>query len=179
VTDQEFTDALPALRLKLVNTMFGVAKNMDDAEDVVQRALLLGWQGFKRGLYGERCSLYTWLCTIAMNEFFGICRRAKRWPQVPLDEAEDTSSRKVDQPLSPKLPYVHPRYVEEIHARDTLGKIMKFRNGRYCSPSQRRCLDKMIAAEGERAPYRSLQGKANDVARFNLRARLREKGLGI
>jgi RNA polymerase sigma-70 factor (TIGR02960 family) len=57
--------------------------SLEDAEDVLQEALLAAWQGF--GRFEGRASLRTWLYKIATNQCLNARRAARRRPAKPYD----------------------------------------------------------------------------------------------
>lgn len=55
---------------------FHLARNQEDAEDIVQEAALLAWRNFDR--FEQGTNFRAWFHRIATNVFFSRCRAARR-----------------------------------------------------------------------------------------------------
>lgn len=76
--DRRAYDALAGQALlKLRATVGRLLGNPDEAEDVVQQALLRGWGSL--GGFGGRARFSTWLCSIGVRVALDHLRQAKRW----------------------------------------------------------------------------------------------------
>lgn len=64
-----------------------LAKNVPDAEDILQETLLRGWKAIEA--FDGEASLRTWLFRIMSNIFFDVRRKAQRHSTFPMpDDAE-------------------------------------------------------------------------------------------
>src|SRR5438552_16063989 len=79
--DIDFDAAARQYRSFLLQIAVASTRNVADAEDVVQEALMRGFRGFKR--FRGDCPLRIWLSRIvvrvAINHHRGVARRLKRW----------------------------------------------------------------------------------------------------
>ena len=77
-----------------------LTRNETLAEDILQDTMLKAVTSFS-GFKGN-CSLKTWLCTIARNEYLNYCKRREN-RHLPLDEVQLTDGESLEQRISDKL----------------------------------------------------------------------------
>ena len=77
-----------------------LTRNETLAEDILQDTMLKAVTSFS-GFKGN-CSLKTWLCTIARNEYLNYCKRREN-RHLPLDEVQLADSGSLEQRISDKL----------------------------------------------------------------------------
>ena len=77
-----------------------LTRNETVAEDILQDTMLKAVTSFS-GFKGN-CSLKTWLCTIARNEYLNHCKRREN-RHLPLDEVQLADSESLEQRISDKL----------------------------------------------------------------------------
>lgn len=77
-----------------------LTRNETLAEDILQDTMLKAVTSFS-GFKGN-CSLKTWLCTIARNEYLNYCKRREN-RHLPLDEVQLSDGRSLEQRISDKL----------------------------------------------------------------------------
>ncbi len=71
---------------------YWLARNRQQAEDIVQEALLRGWRGFDQ--VREAASLKGWLFAIVRNEFLRLCAKdASRVADLDVDDLELADER--------------------------------------------------------------------------------------
>jgi RNA polymerase sigma-70 factor (ECF subfamily) len=83
-------DAMLAAMPKLRAFAISLSRNGDDADDLVQEALLRAWANITSFKPGTNMS--AWLFTILRNEFYSQCRRRKRFETVD-DNADGLASK--------------------------------------------------------------------------------------
>jgi RNA polymerase sigma-70 factor (ECF subfamily) len=97
---------------------FRITGNQEDAEDVVQEALLRAYCNLQR--FQGASLFYTWLARITMNEALMKLRRNKRdgSRQLPIDDLPplsiDSSSARGSEPVDPEKSYA------QVELRETL-----------------------------------------------------------
>ncbi len=98
-----------------------ILHNPDDANDAVQEAFLQGFRGIDRFEGGARIS--TWLHRITVNACLLRLRRARRHPEVAIEELlprfDDTGHR-----IAPDGEGFRAEALEELE-RDRLGKLVR------------------------------------------------------
>ncbi len=77
-----------------------LTRNETLAEDILQDTMLKAVTSFS-GFKGN-CSLKTWLCTIARNEYLNYCKRREN-RHLPLDEVQLSDGGSLEQRISDKL----------------------------------------------------------------------------
>lgn len=77
-----------------------LTQNETVAEDILQDTMLKAVTSFS-GFKGN-CSLKTWLCTIARNEYLNYCKRREN-RHLPLDEVQLSDGGSLEQRISDKL----------------------------------------------------------------------------
>ena len=68
--------------------LLGLSRNTDLAEDLTQETFLRAMKSADR--FDGRCSIVTYLCSIARNLYMDHCRKQRK--EQPLDDAQDLSS---------------------------------------------------------------------------------------
>ena len=77
-----------------------LCRNETLAEDILQDTMLKAVTSFS-GFKGK-CSLKTWLCTIARNEYLNHCKRREN-KHLPLDEVQLSDGEPLEQRISDRL----------------------------------------------------------------------------
>lgn len=77
-----------------------LCRNETLAEDILQDTMLKAVTSFS-GFKGK-CSLKTWLCTIARNEYLNHCKRREN-KHLPLDEVQFSDGEPLEQRISDRL----------------------------------------------------------------------------
>ncbi|MEK7863648.1 MAG: sigma-70 family RNA polymerase sigma factor [Chloroflexota bacterium] len=72
-TDGSFEEAVRAHAGDLFRYAYWLARNRQQAEDIVQEALLRGWRAFPR--VRDRAAVKSWLFSIVRNEFLRLAAR--------------------------------------------------------------------------------------------------------
>lgn len=79
VNRQTFELVITQHRAKMTSTAYRIVHNSEEAEDVVQEALLSAWRGLPQ--FKEKAALLTWVTTIVRNKALdSLRRRATRLP---------------------------------------------------------------------------------------------------
>ena len=88
----EFEQAVRTHAGALYRYAFWLARNRQQAEDIVQEALLRGWRAFDR--VRDRTAVKTWLFSIVKNEFLRtIAKDARHAAHVDVDEIDIADER--------------------------------------------------------------------------------------
>jgi RNA polymerase sigma-70 factor, ECF subfamily len=91
MTPLSSTDALLAAVPKLRAFAISLCRNGDQADDLVQDALLRAWSHMAS--FEPGTNMHAWLCTILRNVFYSECRNRRRWFEPIDDHAEQMASR--------------------------------------------------------------------------------------
>ena len=83
---EEFNHIILPLRQELLSRAFGMTGNGEDAEDLVQEAMLRLWK--RRDSLDASDNIKALLYTILRNAFYGDRRRQQRHPSVELSEGD-------------------------------------------------------------------------------------------
>ena len=90
--EPSFEQAVRAHASALYRYAYWLARNRQQAEDIVQEALLRGWRAFP-GLR-DRAAMKTWLFSIVKNEFHrSIEKNARRAADLDVDEIDIADER--------------------------------------------------------------------------------------
>ena len=89
MTETEFTREAEQLRRELLAYCYRLSGSVQDAEDLVQEAMLLGWRA--RGRFRRDATIRTWLYRIATNAFLSSTRRRRHLPSDLGPPATDVS----------------------------------------------------------------------------------------
>lgn len=84
--DGEFDDAIRDHAGALFRYAYWLARNRQQAEDIVQEALLRGWRAFPR--MRDRAAVKSWLFSIVKNEYHRTAARDARHEGVDLEGLE-------------------------------------------------------------------------------------------
>ena len=76
---------------QLFTSIHHLSGSQIDAEDIVQEAFVQAY--FKLATFGHRCSFYTWLYRIALNQLYSQGRRQKNHPSRLQRSAERETER--------------------------------------------------------------------------------------
>ena len=77
-----------------------LCRNETLAEDILQDTMLKAVTSFSS--FKGKCSLKTWLCTIARNEYLNHCKRREN-KHLPLDEVQLSDGEPLEQRISDRL----------------------------------------------------------------------------
>ena len=77
-----------------------LCRNETLAEDILQDTMLKAVTSFSS--FKGKCSLKTWLCTIARNEYLNHCKRREN-KHLPLDEVQFSDGEPLEQRISDRL----------------------------------------------------------------------------
>src|SRR5262249_44373893 len=88
-TDMRFADELVALTPRVRAFARSLCRDLTEADDLVQSALMKAWAA--RAQFKAGTNLAAWTSTILMNEFRSARRRARRAHQLDAEAAEDRS----------------------------------------------------------------------------------------
>lgn len=95
VTDAFFEQAVRTHAGDLFRYAYWLARNRQQAEDIVQEALLRGWRAFPR--VRDRAAVKSWLFSIVRNEFLRLAAR-----DGPAHDSLDAAERDIpDERASP------------------------------------------------------------------------------
>jgi RNA polymerase sigma-70 factor, ECF subfamily len=89
VTETEFMQEAEQLRRELLAFCYRLSGSVQDAEDLVQEAMLRGWRSYAR--FRGEATVRTWLYRIATNAFLSSTRRRRRLPSDLGPPAPDLS----------------------------------------------------------------------------------------
>jgi RNA polymerase sigma-70 factor (ECF subfamily) len=89
VTETEFMQEAEQLRRELLAYCYRLSGSVQDAEDLVQEAMLRGWRSYTR--FRGEATVRTWLYRIATNVFLSSTRRRRRLPSDIGPPATDVS----------------------------------------------------------------------------------------
>lgn len=90
--DPSFEQAIRAHAGALYRYAFWLARNRQQAEDIVQEALLRGWRAFPA--LRDRAAVKTWMFSIVKNEFHrSIEKNARHAGNVDVDEIDIADDR--------------------------------------------------------------------------------------
>jgi RNA polymerase sigma-70 factor, ECF subfamily len=89
VTETEFMQEAEQLRRELLAHCYRLSGSVQDAEDLVQEAMLRGWRSYAR--FRGEASVRTWLYRIATNAFLSSARRRRHLPSDLGPPAADVS----------------------------------------------------------------------------------------
>jgi RNA polymerase sigma-70 factor (TIGR02960 family) len=92
-----FAELVEPYRRELQLHCYRILGSLQDAEDLLQEALLAAWRGL--GGFEERASLRNWLYRIATNRCLNALRDRKRRPQEVPPMAEPPKPTRMSEPL--------------------------------------------------------------------------------
>ncbi|MHC4660548.1 MAG: sigma-70 family RNA polymerase sigma factor [Planctomycetota bacterium] len=90
--EDAFADLVREYQDRVVNIVYRMLHNYEDAVDVAQEAFLKAFRSIDS--FKGQSQIYTWLCRIAMNTASSL-RRSKRWQM-------EESTKSLDSPLEGK-----------------------------------------------------------------------------
>lgn len=93
--DRAFDEIYKAYAKDVYRFLLRLCENETLAEDLLQDTMLKAITSIDS--FKENCSMKTWLCAIARNEFLNHCKRAEN-RNLPLDTAREVSAE--DDPFS-------------------------------------------------------------------------------
>jgi RNA polymerase sigma-70 factor, ECF subfamily len=103
VTETEFMAQVEPLRRELLAYCYRLSGSVQDAEDLVQEAMLRGWRSYA-DFRGE-ASVRTWLYRIATNAFLSTARRRRH---LPSDLGPATADISLDMVMDSESAWVEP-----------------------------------------------------------------------
>lgn len=103
MTEADFLRAAELLRGELVAHCYRLSGSIQDAEDLVQEAMLRGWRSYA-SFRGE-ATVRTWLYRIATNAFLSSRRPRRR---LPSDLGPPTADISLDAVLDSETPFLQP-----------------------------------------------------------------------
>jgi RNA polymerase sigma-70 factor, ECF subfamily len=103
VTEAEFVREAEQLRRELLAYCYRLSGSAQDAEDLVQEAMLRGWRSFAR--FRGEASVRTWLYRIATNAFLSSTRKRRH---VPSDLGAPVTDVSLDVVLDEETAWVEP-----------------------------------------------------------------------
>ncbi len=103
MSEDAFVREAEALRRELLAYCYRLTGSVQDAEDLVQEALLHGWRSYAR--FRGEASIRTWLYRIATNAFLSSTRRRRHLPSDLWPPATDVS---LDAVLDQDSAWVEP-----------------------------------------------------------------------
>jgi RNA polymerase sigma-70 factor, ECF subfamily len=89
VTETEFIQEAEQLRRELLGFCYRLSGSVQDAEDLVQEAMLRGWRSYSR--FRGEATVRTWLYRIATNAYLSSTRRRRHLPSELGPAATDVS----------------------------------------------------------------------------------------
>jgi RNA polymerase sigma-70 factor (ECF subfamily) len=89
VTEIEFMQEAEQLRRELLGFCYRLSGSVEDAEDLVQEAMLRGWRSYSR--FRGEATVRTWLYRIATNAYLSTTRRRRHLPSDLGPPATDVS----------------------------------------------------------------------------------------
>jgi len=124
-------------------SVYRITKNREDAEDVVQEAIVLAYKHMAR--FEGRSRFCTWFTTIAVNQALMCLRKRKKYsPYIPVSGGDD-------QEVSlPDIPDARPNAEVEVEKRELaclLGKATNLLPHRLRSVFYLRTVDEMSTQE--------------------------------
>ncbi|MCC5813993.1 MAG: sigma-70 family RNA polymerase sigma factor [Leptospira sp.] len=75
-------------RERLFRKAVSMVKDSDDAEDIVQDALISGYKSIKN--FRAEAGVYTWLYRIVVNKSKDLLAKKKRGREKPMDDSQDS-----------------------------------------------------------------------------------------
>lgn len=103
---------------QLISTAFRITRNLEDAEDAVQDALLSAFVHI--GRFDGRSSFLTWLTRIVINSSLMILRKKRSSREIAMVSADDTGSDGVCLEIADQAP--NP---ERVYAQSERERILK------------------------------------------------------
>jgi RNA polymerase sigma-70 factor, ECF subfamily len=103
VTEAEFVQEAEQLRRELLAYCYRLSGSVQDAEDLVQEAMLRGWRSYAR--FRGEATVRTWLYRIATNAFASSTRRRR---QLPSDLGPPATDISLDVVLDENRAWLEP-----------------------------------------------------------------------
>jgi RNA polymerase sigma-70 factor (ECF subfamily) len=103
VSEAEFVREAEQLRRELLAYCYRLSGSVQDAEDLVQEAMLRGWRSYAR--FRGESTVRTWLYRIATNAFLSSTRRRRH---LPSDLGPPTTDISLDVVLDENRAWVEP-----------------------------------------------------------------------
>jgi RNA polymerase sigma-70 factor, ECF subfamily len=103
VTETEFVQDAEQLRRELLAYCYRLSGSVQDAEDLVQEAMLRGWRSYAR--FRGEATVRTWLYRIATNAFLSSARRRRH---LPSDLGPPTADVSLDVVLDKDSAWLEP-----------------------------------------------------------------------
>ena len=103
MSEAEFMQEAEQLRRGLLAYCYRLSGSVQDAEDLVQEAMLRGWRSYAR--FRGEASVRTWLYRIATNAFLSTTRRRRH---LPSDLGPPTADVSLDVVLDEDTAWLEP-----------------------------------------------------------------------
>lgn len=103
MTETEFVQDAEQLRRELLAYCYRLSGSVQDAEDLVQEAMLRGWRSYAR--FRGEATVRTWLYRIATNAFLSSARRRRH---LPSDLGPPTADVSLDVVLDKDSAWLEP-----------------------------------------------------------------------
>lgn len=115
---EAFSELVKRYERKIYRLAFNITQNAEDAEDVLQDAMLKAYEHLD-GFEGHS-KFYTWIVRIAVNEALMKLRKRRGDKSVPLDEPIDTGEETVKREIA-----VWEDNPEQQYSREEFQSILK------------------------------------------------------
>jgi len=86
-SQEAYIELVTPFKERLFRKAVSMVKDEDDAEDIVQEALISGYRSI--GNFRAEAGVYTWLYRIVVNKSKDLLSRKKRGKEKPIDENEN------------------------------------------------------------------------------------------
>jgi len=173
--DREAFDVLmsscyqPTFRLAI-----GIVRNREDAEDVLQEAMVKAYCNLKR--FQRNSRFYTWIVRIAINEALMKVRRRQSEKQVLLDELTESDHGVVRRECE-DWSYYPEKYYAQKELNGILDEALTGLSPRLCAAFYLRNIEDLSVKETAAKLGLSVNGVKSRVSRA--RSRLRKRLGGI
>ena len=104
---------------RVYNIARRLLENEQDAEDVLQETFLRAFENLNR--FRREASFYTWIVQIAVNASLQRLNQRKKWPTVPLGDANETDD---DESFRPRVVVIWEEDPEKVYSQKELRKIL-------------------------------------------------------
>jgi len=150
-----------------------ITRNNEDAEDVLQEALLKAYCNIRR--FQGNSQFYTWLVRITINEALMKLRKTRGHVQVPLEEVAESENGTLRRELEDRSNDPERFYAEQ-ELREALEQALETLSPRLCAAFVLRNVEEMSMRETAAALGLSASAVKSRVvrARSRLRKRLRK-----
>ena len=95
-----FRELVDRYQSKIRNVTFGILGSREDADEIAQEVFAKAY--FALPTFDARCSLYTWIYRIAVNECYGFLRKRRVKLVYESDSRDDTLSTRMQEVADPR-----------------------------------------------------------------------------